>query len=679
WITDSSNYYNNDEESWVESPCFDFSGLVNPHFELNYFAQFWDWSDGAALQYTLDGNTWIHIGNYNHPIDPDNWYNHNFIMGLGYSGSIEGWTSAGYQWQHAEHPMTFLAGEPYVKFRIVFGSNQTYNNSDGFAFDDISIFQPPNMTYDSSAADHPNLDYTVPGRTDEEILRILIKVNSSTNPLAVTDFYFNTTGTTSSSDIDAARIYFTGDSNEFDDQDQFGNDVYPTSPFNISGSQSLSDGENYFWLVYDVSMAATIGNFLDALCDSFIVGGISHVPDSANPAGSREIITPMAGLYTIDPLGSGTSNYLSFNNAVSDLLQRGVSAAVTFDVASGTYTEQVVFTEVENASATNEVIFQSASGDSTDVILAFSPTSNDFNYTIFFNSASFIRFKKMNIGSTGGTFSRVIQILGNSVDLRFRNNQIMGPQNPWSTSFQNSLVFSNAFNKNNLFKDNLFSGGSWGIAFGVPFPGGETGLEIVGNTFSNQSYRGIYVMRFDAPVIKNNTITTSIGDGYYAGIEANSIQDDFQIIRNKISIYEFFGGYSPGTKATTYGGSLKGIYIPYAYQSSKAGDGLVANNFVDIYSSAGSFSEGISAYDSEDLRIIYNSVNLYGNQPQSKDMYLDGQCTGITILNNIFSNPGNGYAIFCEGAADFTSDYNDLFTTGPELGAFNVDHANCMY
>jgi hypothetical protein len=95
--------------------------------------------------------------------------------------------------------------------------------------------------------------------------------------------------------ISNAKIYYTGTSSTFAPVSQFGSTVVsPAGTFNVTGSQTIQAGTNYFWLVYDVPVTATVGNRLDAQCTQLTFdGGIGvQVPTLTNPAGSRTIVAP---------------------------------------------------------------------------------------------------------------------------------------------------------------------------------------------------------------------------------------------------------------------------------------------------------------------------------------------------------------------------------------------------
>lgn len=147
WMTNLTGYYNNSDASWVIGPCFDFTSLTAPIFEMKAWWNSEASWDGAALQYSIDdGATWVKVGAY---LDPNNWYNDNSVSGLFYTGNEEGWAGIGPgSWVTVKHDLTGLGGMPNVKLRVAFGSDGSVNSYDGFAFDDVMIYDTPD--YDLS-------------------------------------------------------------------------------------------------------------------------------------------------------------------------------------------------------------------------------------------------------------------------------------------------------------------------------------------------------------------------------------------------------------------------------------------------------------------------------------------------------------------------------------------------
>lgn len=154
WMTNLTTYYNNNEESYVLSPCYDFTNLVLPEIHMDIWYASEGNYDGAALQASKDGGvTWFQIGNY---LDPNNWYNVSPIWGMGtLQPSQEGWAGSSGTWVTASHALDSLGGEPNVRLRIVFESDGSVNSYDGFAFDDITIMDAPSDDIGVSAIVSP--------------------------------------------------------------------------------------------------------------------------------------------------------------------------------------------------------------------------------------------------------------------------------------------------------------------------------------------------------------------------------------------------------------------------------------------------------------------------------------------------------------------------------------------
>jgi gliding motility-associated-like protein len=156
WITGGLNNsaYNNGENSYLTSPCFDFSALVNPKLSVSVFWETEKRFDGANLQYSTDGGAvWQILGAVGgSSCTSSNWYNNGAITYLGdagwsgniqsTSGSCQGGSGSGV-WLAATQDLSFLAGQSKVIFRFHFGAGTTCNNFDGFAMDMFSIAEAP--------------------------------------------------------------------------------------------------------------------------------------------------------------------------------------------------------------------------------------------------------------------------------------------------------------------------------------------------------------------------------------------------------------------------------------------------------------------------------------------------------------------------------------------------------
>ncbi|MEI7594455.1 MAG: T9SS type A sorting domain-containing protein [Bacteroidota bacterium] len=129
WITKTANPTNTNENSYIESPCFDLSGINEPMIRFNMWYQTNWMSETVKVQVSSDGgNNWVTLGALN---DAGNWYN-----------TIDGWSGSSNQWIEVFHPLDNLGNSPDVKIRIAFRSSPGLSN-DGVAIDNLQIFEKP--------------------------------------------------------------------------------------------------------------------------------------------------------------------------------------------------------------------------------------------------------------------------------------------------------------------------------------------------------------------------------------------------------------------------------------------------------------------------------------------------------------------------------------------------------
>lgn len=177
---------------------------------------------------------------------------------------------------------------------------------------------------------------TSAGSLDVPVLRVPLKVFASPcNPALITNFRFNTAGTTSAGDIVSAKLYKTGASSAFSTSNLVGTLSAPNGVMEFVVSDTANNDTNYYWLAYDVSSTATNNNVLDARFDSTEVFGSFRLPINGNPTGNRLIATPMTYISstTMHPeLTSVQPN--STNNRMLRILIRASSAGAPVAITS---------------------------------------------------------------------------------------------------------------------------------------------------------------------------------------------------------------------------------------------------------------------------------------------------------------------------------------------------------
>ena len=141
WDTNPAGTSKAKEQSWVLSPCFNFTEAIKPIISFDIWSDTPFLNDGAVLQYNEDGNilndaSWKVLGTSG---QGSNWYDATGISsspGDQLSNDI-GWTGSYDGWKHAAYKLDVLRGKPQVVFRIAFASINP--RRDGFAFDNIFI------------------------------------------------------------------------------------------------------------------------------------------------------------------------------------------------------------------------------------------------------------------------------------------------------------------------------------------------------------------------------------------------------------------------------------------------------------------------------------------------------------------------------------------------------------
>ncbi len=548
----------------------------------------------------------------------------------------------------------------------------TFNEDSGYEelqMDDVFIY--PNMIYTTSGITQNTLNIAA-GKTNRQVIGMEIETTGADNPVSLTSFTINANGSSTpvSNNIENARIWYTGTDSSFSANTQFGSDhtLPTTSNFDITGTQELSEGTNYFWLTFDTKSGATTGEVIDAECISFIINGASQMPTTTAPAGSRTLSLPLAGSYTI----GARSSYASFTGAVNDLNELGIIGPVSFSITSGTYTEQISFAEIDGTSANDTITFQSSTGYYDDVTLQFEPSSSD-NYVVNFDGSDYISFLDMTIQSTGTSpYGRVIVFKGETQNIILKFCNILG-RDVSSTSDDYAVIYGEGGTSNMasniIIEYDTIRFGSTGIYF----EGGDAATLETGNSFFHIAiedfyYCGIETEYQDAVIISRNTITGEDTSNAEVGIKASYCHNDIEITKNKVLLHGM--------------NSLHGIYLYHCY-GTEVNKGLVANNFVSL-PDADIETIGIYIRNTGHQGIYHNSINTYtsgrnnntSRLSEESGVKVEADWTDeffgfIKIINNIIYGciPGiNVNQVAADNDYLEKSDHNDLFTTGSTFG-----------
>lgn len=557
---------------------------------------------------------------------------------------------------------------------------------------------PIPMTYTSSTTTQALTTPVVPGSTSQQIIGVQVVTSGVASPLSLTALALNTTGTTAVSDILNAKVYYTGTSSTFSTSTQFGSTVTsPSGSFSVTGTQALSNGTNYFWVTYDISSSATLGNVVDAQCTQITVSSSNYTPTVTNPAGTRAILGPLNGTYTV---GAG-GNFTTLTQAANTISAAGVTGPVTFNLIDNNYstneTFPITFGVITGASSTNTLTIKPATGVTS--IITGSATS-----ILAFNGADYVTLNGSNSNS-------------NTIDLNIFNNSTATSA---VISFGSLGVGSGA--TNNTIKNCYIRGGS-STATGVigisvanttistSGTGADNDNLTITNNYVTRAYYGIFARGVASTGMNDNLIISNnfIGDPVsantvtFAGIDVQNASNPL-IQSNNISNMAQASGVSTNPCAIAIGGTITTGYIigniingvrnPSsggwgAYGINIAGTittmNIINNDISDI--STMNYSTTSTTYNAFGIRItvggtynIYNnSVNLFGAVPNvgstahfsAAILFISG--TTVDLRNNVFVNSQTGltgaksYAIYSTVANTVfaaTTNRNDYFVSG---------------
>lgn len=142
WYTDlsseSSDYL---EQSWIQSPCFDFSEMDRPMMKLDIMKSFVPNVNGSVLQFMdIRKEGWKTVGANTSGI---NWYN-SFNIFNQPGGSPVGWGldvfNPDTDWVEAAHDLSSLKDNQFVTLRLAIATNGAQGiGNQGFAFDNFMI------------------------------------------------------------------------------------------------------------------------------------------------------------------------------------------------------------------------------------------------------------------------------------------------------------------------------------------------------------------------------------------------------------------------------------------------------------------------------------------------------------------------------------------------------------
>lgn len=171
---------------------------------------------------------------------------------------------------------------------VVFEGKTSYNTGDGWEAL-VSQFTPQPMKVTAIETTQITKGTVCAGSIDQQILKFDIKTEETSPALTAKKFAFTTNGT--NAQVTKAALYYTKATDAFTTTTKVGEADVTADAFEITASNevSLVEGDNYFWLAYDISEEALNGQKIDAAITSATLSDGAHAVENGNPEGDRTV------------------------------------------------------------------------------------------------------------------------------------------------------------------------------------------------------------------------------------------------------------------------------------------------------------------------------------------------------------------------------------------------------
>ena len=382
----------------------------------------------------------------------------------------------------------------------------------------------------------------------------------------------------------------------------------------------------------------------------------NNVADTANGDDTLTVdLKPsLSGVYSI---GGLTPDYTSFGAAIADLNNNGICGPVVFNVRSGIYNEQVDIGEISGSSATNTITFQPDTSATTAPTVQFLGSSSA-NYVWSISGGDYITVRGLNIIATGTTYSRVIDITGNSSFILFEDDSIANAVVSTTSNLRAPVYINAGATPSDISFDHCdITGGSYGMYLrGSSTTSRMANVSVTNCRITDYYYMGIYNYYGTGSVVNYNYIRPSGSYTFPYGL------------------YYFYQDGSPKMIGNDYAyDSPSGGYALYTYYwEGTANDrALIANNFV-LQENAGATSTnyGLYMYGHDETDVYHNTIVQKSGNTSTRCLYYSAPTTGYTdvnIVNNILVTYGatQSFYITSTAASHITlMDYNDVYSAG---------------
>ena len=452
---------------------------------------------------------------------------------------------------------------------------------------------------------------------------------------------------------------------------------------NLTGN-SVGDNQTYQWQSSpDNSTWANIGSPLTTPAYSTSQSpGITYYRAAIQCSGGTIVYSTsvtvnspnlVSGTFTINSaLPTGGTNFNSFNDAYN-YIRCGINGPVVFNVdpASGPYTEQLILNDVAGSSATNTITF-----NGNGRIIQFLSTNTNERAVIKLDGANYFIFDSLTINATASTttdYGFGVQLLNNAdsnivrscaINITMAQTSLNHVGISISASATSATTTGNTLCDDNLFEDNVITGGYYGITnYGSSTVANQRN-KFLRNTIKDFYLYGIANNGTFQTMIDGNNISrptrTNLSTGTSAGVFFTGLSTSARVNGNHI--HDMLGGN------TTLANDVYGIYFT-AVDALAGLENVVSNNVIYDIKSNG-IIYGLYNVGSDNVLYYHNTISLEDNTSTTTDVtrgfYQTTAAAGIVLRNNIITLGRGGTGLqhglyFNTPGSSIISNNNDVF------------------
>jgi len=366
------------------------------------------------------------------------------------------------------------------------------------------------------------------------------------------------------------------------------------------------------------------------------------VRDQANPTIGADVIKtdcagPLSGEYTIGSSG----DYMTISDAVTALISCGMDNTVIFEIAPGTYNEQLYLpNSFTGKTASDSVVFKSLSGNPADVTITDNAKKSK-NYILKIDGLDNFVLKDITITAIDTTYGRLLNISGNTKNCTFDGNIFKGIETKEDNDTLALICYSeNSTDSTQVFKNNTFKYGSRAV---IKNNSNLSDLyKFQNNQFIQQGSGCIMLNHIHTLHFNKNKVMASTNS--FDCIEHTNYSDSLIIRKNKVNIQ------------VADKGSYINTYSP-AYMS---------NNYVSFNTT--NTGKSIYLLNADNAYLFFNTMVIYGN---GYETYFYRAPDKLVQKNNILANLSDGEIYTQLLHTDINSNYNNLFTKSETFGHWN--------